>query len=99
MSTNMSCVAQGYKNQDFIETARRLVSALEKLPAQYMSGELSDATKRMREAVDSSKIERIAAHSQRLIRDVKGHPKEYITREIVDTAARLERLLPAYAGS
>lgn len=94
----MQCAAVGYRNEKLIQIATSLVSQLENMPAKYMSGELSSATRAMREAVDAKSSDRVIAHAGRLLKDIEGHPKDYIYPEILKTAGELKRQTASYAG-
>lgn len=92
----MNCVNVGYRNENLINAADRLVNQIREMPAKYMSGELSSATTAMEEAVESKSSSRVVAHSKRLLTAVDGQPRQYISNGAVDAAAALKRLVQSY---
>lgn len=90
------CVVVDYRNANLVDTAERLVNELHAMPIKFMSGELSDATRAMENAVKSKSPSKIVAHSKRLIEDVERHPIQYITSNAVEAAKALKNLVRSY---
>lgn len=90
------CAVINQRNADILNAAEKLVNAVLGMPTKYLSGELSDATKAMREAVKCRSANKVIAHAKRLITDVELHPRGYMSTEALEAATSLKTLVRSY---
>ncbi len=90
------CAVINQRNANILNAAERLVNAVLSLPTKYLSGELSDATNAMHQAVKCRSTNKVIAHAKRLITDVELHPRGYMSTEALEAADSLKTLVRSY---
>ena len=92
----MSCTSHRYNMQksEVRAATERLITAINGIPVQFRSLELSEAL-RETESVDLSSAGSIRAHAKRLIAAVEATSTAYLTNNVADAAQHLKRCLAA----
>ena len=92
----MSCTSHRYNMQKSEAEAatQRLITAINGIPVQFRSLELSEAL-RETESTDLTSLDGIKAHAYRLIDAVEATPVAYITNNVADAAQYLKSCLAA----